>query len=175
MGADSHHGATSTTEAWVNRLGRRRLTVAGVIGVLGALFTGSLLVAIGPIVVLVVVQLLRFQTVEKLLVFTVGATLLLAHPSENPYMGRWGSPLAPLSDLWFHPLARSVPGVPVSLAPAFLMTAWALIRVLGSRQARPAPPARLYLRACTLAAGTLLLAVLYGLARGGSNHQHPLE
>lgn len=171
MNVDVHFGATSTRDSLLGGLGRKRLLMASALGVVGALLSGSLVLAIGPILALVIVHLLWNQPLEKLLTFAVGATLLLEHPAENPFMGRWRSPLAPLSELWSVPLARSVPGLPVPLAPAFLVTAWLLIRVLSSPRPRPAPAGRAYLRACAAAAVTLLLADFYGLARGGSLQQ----
>jgi hypothetical protein len=86
-------------------------------------------------------------------------------------MGQWVSPAKALGELWFHPLATSVPMVPLPLAPSLLVVVWLAWRA--ATEPRPAlgAPIKLYLRASGMAAVTLLLAQAYGVARGGDARQ----
>jgi hypothetical protein len=155
----------------VSRVGRRAFAASLVVGLLAALVTGSLLLAVIPTGGLVVVQLLRFQPVERLFVVVLVATIGLDHPAEQPYMGQWESPLKALGELWFHPLASTVPGVPLPLAPSLLVTVWLAWRAATSPRPALGSAAKLYLRTSGLAVVTLLMAQAFGISRGGDARQ----
>ncbi|MEZ5264503.1 MAG: O-antigen ligase family protein [Acidimicrobiales bacterium] len=166
-----HHSANRRAGRLIERIGRRSLFASIGVGVLGAMATGSLVVAVAPALALVAVQLLRFQPVSRLFLVMVAATLLLDHPAEQPYLGQWRSPLHAIGELWFNPLSHTAAGVPLPLAPALLVTVWLAWRALTERQSRLGPTGRLYLRVSALAATTLLAAQVYGVARGGDLRQ----
>lgn len=169
--APLHRSANRRAGELIGLVGRRKLFACLVVGLLAALVTGSIAFAVAPAAALIIVQLLRFQPVERLFVLSAVATIGFDHPSEQPYMGQWTSPVRVLGELWFHPMATTVPGVPLPLAPSLLVTVWLAWRAATTAQRPLGGAARFYLRASALAVSTLLAAQAYGVARGGDLRQ----
>ncbi len=155
----------------VRRVSARTLSITMGVGLLGALVTGSLLIAFAPVVAVLVVRMLRFAPVERILVGSVGVSVLLEHPSEIPYMRKWTAPWAALDRLWFEPMSHTVPHVPIPFAPMLVVSGILLVRALAARPLHPGRYVRLYLQASAVATLALVAGQAYGIARGGDARQ----
>ena len=171
MAATLLHDANRAAATWIESVGPRKLRAAIALGLLAAAIKGSIVLAVAPVLLLMVIHFVRFQPLDRLMIVVIAATLGLDHPSEQPFAGLWHSPIQIFGNLWFHAVRRTVSIVPIPLSPAVLVAFWLLFRACTELVRRPDKGTRLYLRACAVAVTAIGAAAIYGIARGGDSQQ----
>lgn len=143
---------------------------AAVAGFAGCAMTGSLVVAVAPLLTLVGLALLWRQSLDRLILALLALTLLFDDPAEQPFMDQWDWPGEAVGRVWHLPLSNTV-GAPVPFSPRLLLVGLILVLALTRPWSRPGGHAVALLKALGVAVAAVMGSVLWGAARGGNLQQ----
>lgn len=155
---------------------RVHLAIVVAIAVVAETLTASTTVGRAAAIIVCAVLVCRLP-VDRAVLWFVAISLAAEERSNVPFAGLWTSPVEHVADFWFETIKKSVPFLPVPASPMFLVSAALLARVVMDRTGadlrrgavNPFPAS--YRSAARAALVTVVVAALYGIARGGDVQQ----